>query len=274
MAVIEVEGALLHVEETGSGPTALVLHGGLGLDHTMYRTLDPLGERLRLVFVDHRCNGRSTGDLETATMERWAADVAEVAGALAPGEQVIVIGHSYGGFIAQEAMISHPERIGATVLLTTTPGQLADGEEPVPEGPPIPAEFAALLARPPEDDEELAASMSQLALAYLHRAPVDVLRSAMAGTEFRAATMARGLEVLSTWSSVERLASVAMPVLVVAGRHDAFTAWPQSDRIARRLRDAEVVVLEHSGHFPWLDEPEVFFPAVTGWMERRGLLGR
>ncbi len=274
MDAIEVDGALLHVAETGNGPTALVLHGGLGLDHTMYRTLDPLGERLRLVFVDHRGNGRSTGDLATATMDRWAADVVAVAEAVAPGERVIVIGHSYGGFIAQEAMISYPDRIRATVLLATTPGQLGDGEEPSQDGPPMPDEVAALLAAVPGTDEEFADLMFRLAPAYLHRAPVDELRSAMARTEFRSPAMARGVQVLSTWSSVDRLASVAMPVLVVAGRHDVFAAWPQSDRIARRLPDADTIVLEQSGHFPWIDEPEVFFPAVTGWMERRGLLGR
>lgn len=273
MGRVEVDGAQLHIEAVGSGPTALVLHGGLGVDHTVYRTLDPLADRLRLVYVDHRANGRSTGDAATATMQQWADDAASVAAEVAGGEPVIVIGHSYGGFVAQELLISHPGQVRAAVLLNTTPGQLGTGEAPAPEGPAVPEEFEALLSAMPEDDAALALSYQRLAPVLLHRAPPGALGSAMAGTEFRAAAMARGYEVLASWSSVDRLGVVECPVLVVAGRHDALTAWPQADRIARRLPDAEVVVLEHSGHMPWIDEPEVFFPTVTGWLERRGLLG-
>ena len=80
--------------------------------------------------------------------------------------------------------------------------------------------------------------------------------------------MVRGFEVLSTWSSVDRLGGVSCPTLVIAGRHDVFTSWPQAHRIGRRVPGATVEVLEHSGHFPWLDEPEVFFPLVLDWLAR------
>ena len=77
--------------------------------------------------------------------------------------------------------------------------------------------------------------------------------------------MRRGFEELAGWSSVDRLAQVRAPALVVAGRHDAFTSWPQSERIASRLPDAEMVVFEDSARFPWLEEPEAFFSTVVGW---------
>jgi pimeloyl-ACP methyl ester carboxylesterase len=94
----------------------------------------------------------------------------------------------------------------------------------------------------------------------------------MAGTVFRAAACRIGFEQLAGWSSVDRLGSVSAPVLIVAGRHDAFTSWPQSERISARLDDAEVVILEDSGHFPWFDEPDVFFTAVREWLRRRKLV--
>ncbi len=90
MPRVTVEGASIHLEEIGEGPTALVLHGGLGVDHTMYRTLDPLSDRLRLVYMDHRGNGRSTGEPAEADMARWSADVAAVSRSVAPDEQVIL----------------------------------------------------------------------------------------------------------------------------------------------------------------------------------------
>ncbi len=84
--------------------------------------------------------------------------------------------------------------------------------------------------------------------------------------------MRRGFEELAAWSSVDRLADLGMPALVIAGRHDAFTAWPQAERIANRLPDAEVLVFEESGHFPWLDEPDAFFDGITAWLTRRQLV--
>ena len=272
MRTIEVPGAQILVDEVGTGPPALVLHGGMGIDHVLYRTLDPLASSLRLVYLDQRGNGRSTGDPATVTMEQWASDAAEVARAIVGERPVIVIGHSFGGFVAQEMAITHGERVRAVILLATTPGQLGDGEEPAPEGPPMPVEFAEMLAELPESDEDYAAFMHRLAPAYLHRRPADHLRDLMHATTFSAAAMRRGFEELARWSSVDRLASVTAPVLLVAGRHDPFTAWPQSDRIASRLADAEVMIMEESGHFPWLDEPDAFFPAVAGWLRRRGLV--
>lgn len=271
MAHVEVDGARLWVETVGRGPTALVLHGGLGVDHQMYRGLDPLADELRLVYYDHRGNGRSTGDVGTATMEQWADDAVALADTVASGEPVLLVGHSFGGFIAQEAAIRRGERLSGVVLVTTTPGQLGTGEEPAPEGPPMPEEFAELLATMPDTDDALAESMARLAPAYLHQAPVDALLAAMGGTVFRAGAMARGFEELARWSAVDRLAEVEVPVLLVAGRHDGFTAWPQSERIAGRLPDAELVVLEHSGHLPWIDEPDRFFEVVRDWLRRRSL---
>ncbi len=272
MSTIEVNGVELCVEQVGSGPPALIMHGGLGIDHRAYRGLDPLASALRLVYYDHRGNGRSQGSADTSSMRQWASDAAELALAVAGDEPVIVIGHSFGGFIAQEMLVSHPDRVRAAVLVATTPGQLGEGEAPAPEGPPMPEEFAELLASMPDTNEALAVSMNAMAGAYLHRVPVAELQAALADVTFRADAMRRGFEELATWSSVDRLADVDVPVLLVAGRHDAFTAWPQSERIASRLRDAEVVVLEQSGHFPWLDEAETFFPAVTGWLRRRALI--
>jgi proline iminopeptidase len=78
--------------------------------------------------------------------------------------------------------------------------------------------------------------------------------------------MVRGFEVLASWSSVDRLAGIVAPTLVLGGRHDVFTAWPQAHRIASRIPGAEVVVFEESGHFPWIEEPDRFFAVVRDWL--------
>ena len=262
---MDVDG--VHVEVVGRGRPALVLHGGLGLDQTLYRSLDPLGDMLQLIYVDHRGNGRSARpDPATLTMEGWADDAHRVGQAVAGGAPVVVIGHSYGGFIAQELAIRHPDAVSDLVLVCTTPGQLGAAEEPAPPGPPVPAEFEQMLAAPPTTDDEMGPAMAALATAYVHQTDPPVLRRLMTGTVFSASAMQRGFEVLGGWSSVDRLGSVTARTLVVAGRHDGLTSWPQAHRIAGRVPGAEVVVLEDSSHFPWLDEPDAFFAAVRAWL--------
>ena len=157
--------------------------------------------------------------------------------------------------------------------MSTTPGQLGTGEEPAPEGPPVPPEFEHLLASMPESDAELGESFRTLMAAYLHKAPVEEVLPILDGTIYDVNAMARGFEVLAEWSSVDRLSTVDVPTLLVVGRHDAFTAWPQTERIASRLGDAEVVILEESGHLPWVDQPEDFFASVNSWLDRRSVVG-
>ena len=266
-----VNGTELFFEVDGDGPPCVVLHGGLGVDHTLYRrTLGPLAAARRLVHFDQRCNGRSgRPPLATLTMEQLADDAVSVADHLGL-DRFCVFGHSYGGFVAQELAIRHPDRVAVLLLVATTPGQLGTGESPddTEQGPPPPAEVLELMSAVPATDDDLAAAMARMLPHYLHRRDVDEVRSLMGDTVWSADAMVRGFEVLSSWSSVDRLGDVSCPTLVIAGRHDVFTSWPQAQRIGRRVPGATVEVLEHSGHFPWLDEPDVFFPLTLDWLAR------
>src|SRR5437016_8595905 len=71
------DGDEMFVEEVGSGFPLIVLHGGPGLDHTMFRPwLDPLGDELRLLYVDERGQGRSVRvDPATLSLEVFSRDV-------------------------------------------------------------------------------------------------------------------------------------------------------------------------------------------------------
>jgi proline iminopeptidase len=153
------------------------------------------------------------------------------------------------------------------VLVDTTPGGLGASESPDDEqGPPPPDELLALLDVPPATDDEMDAMMYRLLPFYFPKTNPESVAPLFEGTVFRAGMLRRGFEVLSRWSSVDRLESITAPTLLLAGRHDVFTSVPQSFRIGRRIPDATTVVLEHSGHFPWIEEPEPFFAALRDWM--------
>lgn len=260
----------LHVEVVGDGPPLLVAHGGPGAHHVLYRTLDPLASSRQLVFWDHRGHGRSEAlpDRQVEIAD-FADDVVAVADGLGI-DRLTLFGHSFGGWVAQEAALRHPARIEALILAGTTPGQLGATESPEDDqGPPPPAEIAELMGRMPATDEELMAQYRALAPYFARTADPEVLDQALAPGPVSATSMVRVFEALGRWSAVDRLDRIGCPTLVLAGRHDAFCSVQQHERIARRITGAELTVFEGSGHFPWLEEPATFFERVGRWLDVR-----
>jgi proline iminopeptidase len=278
MPTTVVNGTTIHYQTLGTGPTCLVLHGGLGLDHHLYRPpLAALADRLRLVFYDHRGNGRSGRPaLSTITMAQLADDADALAEQLA-ADRVVVLGHSYGGFVAQELALRHPARVAGLILVGTTPGQLGTGEPPAEPGPPIPTDLAPVFSAEPEGgvpDGEFAAVM-RIVLAHQLCRPVSAeLAAAVDRTVFDAGAYRHSMRLLASWSSVDRLPGITVPTLLVVGEHDWTCAKPQTLRIAGRLPAAEVAVFTASGHLPFYDEPDRFVAVVTGWLARHRLAGR
>src|SRR5262245_25386755 len=122
MPTVFINGTDLYYITVGKGIPCLVMHGGLGFDHTyLHPWLDPLGDTLQLIYYDHRGNGRSgRPDKDTVTHAQFAADAAALASHLAQAK-VAVLGHSYGGFIALEFALRHPDRLSRLILLDTAP---------------------------------------------------------------------------------------------------------------------------------------------------------
>jgi 3-oxoadipate enol-lactonase len=100
----------------------LVLVQGMGFDRLGWQpVLGKLGRHFRLVLVDNRGSGRSdhpAGAFAVADMAGDVVAVLDVAGI----HRAHVLGASLGGMVAQELVITHPERVDRLVLACTTPG--------------------------------------------------------------------------------------------------------------------------------------------------------
>src|SRR5207302_264905 len=94
------DGYRMFVEELGAGLPVIVLHGGPGMDHSMFRPwLDPLADEFRLLYVDERGQGRSDRvDPATLSLDVFARDVDLLAEALGVG-RFALLGHSFGAIV-------------------------------------------------------------------------------------------------------------------------------------------------------------------------------
>jgi len=270
----------LNVEERGAGDLAvIVLHGGPGLDHTMFGTwLDPLADEYRLLLVDERSQGRSDpAPPETWTLTRHARDVEDLAEALGLGRYA-VLGHSFGAFIALQHAVDFPGRPAGTIVSSGLPSERFLGHveeqlaafEPVELREQVTASWAReAQARTPDDVADLFADQLPFHFADPRDPRIDDLRAAMAGAVYApdvlrtAATDGYGhIEV------EDRLGDVTHPLLVIAGRHDRTCSVQGAEAIAGGVPAADLVVLEDSGHMTYVEEPNAYREAVRHFLGR------
>ena len=101
-------------------PTLLLLHGGPGFDHSIYKpAYSALADIAQIIYLDHRGNGRSEdGPRESWNLAQWGDDVRAFCDALGIAGP-IVLGASFGGMVALAYATRHPAHPSRLVLIST-----------------------------------------------------------------------------------------------------------------------------------------------------------
>jgi proline iminopeptidase len=261
---------LFHLE-VGKGLPCLVMHGGLGVDHSQFREgLDPLGDVLRLVYYDHRGNGRSgRPPIETLTLGQLAAD-ADALRAHLGLEKVAVLGHSYGGCVALQYALRYPRRLSRLFLVGTTAAwDYTDQIIAELQRRAASAEVLTAFLGVAVDDAEFARGQKLVAATLgFHAFDPERAERLFSSTVWSAGACARSRQLMADCDVVSRLGEIEAPTLILAGRHDLFCPPSQAVRMHRGIRGSEMVVFERSGHYPFVEEAEVFRAAIRGWLAR------
>ena len=254
----------------GEGLPCLVMHGGLGGDHTsLHPWLDPLGDVMRLVSYDHRGNGRSGRTPSgTITFERLCADADALREHLG-SEEVAVLGWSFGGYVALEYALRYPERTSRLILLSTDPGGV-DFEEfeanALRKG--ATPEQLELLMTPVNDDAALRRMWEVVRPLYWNEFDADLDDRVMGKTVLSAQAANAGDAITKEWDVTPRLGEIRAPTLVLVGQGDIICPPSQTKILHEGIPESELVFFEHSGHFLYVEEAGVFFDAVRAWLRR------
>lgn len=270
---ISVNGARIFFDVAGStlaatpeGPRArpplLVLHGGPGFDHWGLRSyFDRFADIAQVVYLDHRGNGRSRGgngaDPTHWRLDQWGDDIAAFCDALGL-ERPIVVGQSFGGFVAQAYAIRHPGHARGLVFSSTAArldlGQVIDGFVAI-GGEGVRAAATAFWTRADADD--ITTFLRDCTPLY-NTTPRDPLSTA--GTlyqwdMFRHFSLPGG----EIWRMDMRagLAGVPGPILVLSGERDPVTPPARSREIFDSLKPDAGVYLQiaGTGHGAFRDKP-------------------
>lgn len=241
----------------GSRGSALLVPGFTGSKEDFIAVLAPLAARgVHAVALDLAGQYESTRPDDTAySLGGFAADVWSVAHQLA-GPRVLV-GHSFGGLVVRDAVLSDPLSAQGLVLVASGPAALPDDQQRVLRM------FAQVLRT-----QGLAAvwqakrALEEAASAPQAPAEIDAFLTARFLAHAPASLLAM-IEVLTDGEDqVDALASVAPPSVVVVGGED--DAWPIPDQQAMAERiGARLVMLPHAGHSPAVDDPEATADAIA-----------
>jgi proline iminopeptidase len=242
------DGCHLWTEVTGHGPSVVLVHGGPGWWDVFHELSLP-------GFTLHRWDQRGCGRSDRRgpyTLSRFVADLATVAGR----EPCIVIGHSWGASLALEYAQANPDAVERLVLVSSV-GL---------DGPP--AEYrqrvAELLACTPEDDPWIARISVNLADREL-----ALERSRRLNTPWFEPNPVCAEALLAELRAVPdragACARVVVPTLLVHGAEDLRPPYV-TDSLLDALPDAERVVLDGVGHYPWVEDPDGFEKVVREFL--------
>jgi len=278
---LDVNGNPLEVEVLGSpdAPTLIAHHGapGLGSRAEPRTTFGTLADVMQVVVYDARGSGAS-GLTAPFSHEQWVADLEglrEIVGA----ERIVAAGGSYGGFIALEYALAHPDRVSAVILRDTAADNRHDeaARRNALASSRIDLDmdrFNRIMDGHTRDDEDLADCWRHILPLYDHSYDPKRVEERLRTTVYHHATHnAAFTQNMPSYDILARLPEIACPVLVTVGRHDWIVPVSESEAIAERIRGARLVVFERSGHSPQLEEAGLFQSLMRDFLRDAGIIG-
>jgi 3-oxoadipate enol-lactonase len=253
----------LQYELGGSGPRLLYISGTGGDLRFKPSVFDgPLPSRFEVLAFDQRGMGRSSKPDVRYTMADYADDAAGLMDAVGWSD-ALVIGVSFGGMVAQELVLRHPDKVRKLVLACTSPGGAGGSSFPFHTIQDLSGETRARHLMPIMD------ARHDAAWAAAHRDEFLQLLAFTSQDPFAAEPghaegARRQLEARKDHDTWERLGRIGCPVLIAAGRYDGIALPETQHNMEGRIPGAELRFFE-GGHMFLVQDPEAM-PAVMDFL--------
>ncbi|HWA67289.1 MAG TPA: alpha/beta hydrolase [Mycobacteriales bacterium] len=242
---------------TGSRRGVLLVPGYTGSKEDFWHLLPALarnGRPATAIDLRGQCDSGGPEEVTAYTIEALAADVAALLAAA--DEPLHLVGHSFGGLVCRQAVLSGAP-VRSLTLLGSGPGALGGHRADLVE-----------VMRPMLDEGGVAHVWDAIGASATAGQPAEV--AAFIEHRFRgspaAALLGMGNALVSAADRVDELAAVGVPILVACGEND--DAWSPADQqlMAARL-GAPFVPLPGAGHSPNVDVPDLVVETLESFWE-------
>ena len=259
----------------------LTLHGGPGAEHEYLEPLAGIADERPVVFFDQLGCGRSDrpDDQSLWRIERFVAEIDALRDALAL-DRVHLLGHSWGGWLAVEYMLSRPRGVVSLVLASTSasiPQFVAEAERLKDTLPPDVRD--TLRRYEAAGDFQHPAYLEAVDVFYHHFLcrldpwPQELAESVGGLADNQVyATMNGPNEFIVTgnlrdWDRIDRLGEIRVPTLITVGRYDELTP-ACAETLRAGIAGSEMVVFEHSAHLAHREETATYLRTLRAFLHR------
>jgi pimeloyl-ACP methyl ester carboxylesterase len=257
---ISVNGHRLHTTSVGTGEPLLLIMG-LGGNCDMWGPLLPHLENRRTIAFDAPGTGRST----TPTWPVSVPALADIAATVLGHYEIAtsdVLGFSYGGAIAQQLAVQHPELVRRLVLVATTMG-------------------AGSVAGSPQATQELASPLRYYRTDLFEKSAASVYGGRVGRDAQVRSEMAKGrsahppsqygyaLQLMGGWgwTSKRFAADIEQPTLIISGDDDPLVPVQNAHQLNELIPNSELQVIAGGGHLLLLDQASEIASIIDDFLE-------
>jgi len=283
---IVVNGAKLWVVLVGKGDPLFIIPGGPGGSHFSYRRFDSLAGNNMLVYFDAFGRGKSdtAKDPKEYTLDRDIEDLEGLRVGLQL-DQINILGHSYGGLVAQGYALKYPQHVKHLVLANTFHSYVMWQENDDNSNHEIkknyPEIWAAMMKLRDQgsvtSDSAYQALYNQVPYGFLYAYNPDYFRTRSssypnpqnAKLYFQMTGIDGDFNIggdVGRFDFREKLKGLKMPVLIYGGRYDRVAVPEMMIKYKDYCPQARFVMFEYSGHNPQVEEPSLLFPLLREFL--------
>ena len=255
MSFATVGDLQIYYEIRGKGPRLFTI-SGTGSDLRRAPTIfdRPVAKHFEVLAYDHRGLGQSSRPDKRYTMADFADDADGLLEALGWGP-CPVMGTSFGGMVAQEFAVRHPQRVTRLVLNCSSSGGKGGSSYPLHEFEALP-EAEAQRRHLEISDTRRDAAWQAANAAEFRKLLDDAAARARIGADEPGRKMGahRQLEARSYHDTWERLPSLKMPVLICGGRYDGIASPANLEAMHGQVPGSQLALFE-GGHQFHVQDP-------------------
>ncbi len=255
---IDVDGANIHYEITGSGPTLVLIHG-FALDSRLWDSqIEAFSKKNQILRYDLRGFGKS--DLPGSEPYSHSEDLKELLDHLEI-IKVNILGLSLGGMVAIDFVLKYPEMVDALI----TANSAIDGFDLIEFGQSFDSVVNLAFSSGIDEAKAFFGSIDLFKPARKIPTVSDHLWNILAdysGWHFMNEDPAIWLEP----PAIQKLDSINTPTLIIVGEYDSTEFHEISDILKRQITDSRKEVLAGVGHFSNLENPKQFNKIVEDFL--------
>lgn len=254
----------IYYETHGAGEPLILIPGFASGAWNWFRQIEELSKDFLVITFDPRGIGRSKAadftDLTNLSMRTFVEDVLWILETLGI-EKTNMLGASFGGFIAQEFALSFPERLSKLILVCTSAGGVRH----------VKPDLEILKSFTPDPSLTAGESIRK----FIRPAFTDVFDAGeiekicrmRESNEVAEAVYMAQLQVAFSFNTEEKLGEIKTETLVITGDRDRVVPMENSVKLAEKLPNARLEIIENGSHMFFIENASAFNEAVKEFLK-------